>query len=59
MRYFTGTFPVEIVNLLLSGGQLPNTVPPEAIMCLHDRSSRFFNGFEDFRNGYSMRCIKN
>lgn len=60
MRYYTGTFPEEIGGSFAIWWSATGYSATEAIMRgLHDRSSRFFNGFEDFRSGYSLRCLKN
>ena len=60
MRYHTGTFPEEIGDSFAIWWSATGYSTTEAIMRgLHDRSSRFFNGFEDLHSGYSVRCIKN
>ena len=59
MRYYSGIFP-ESADSFAVWWSATGYSATEAIMRgLHDTSSRFFNGFEDFRSGYSVRCIKN
>jgi uncharacterized protein (TIGR02145 family) len=58
MRYFSGGFsdPGDYA-VWWSATRYSTTV---AIMRgLHNSSSGFFNGFEDWHSGYSIRCIKN
>jgi len=59
MRYFNGTFPLDIGDSFAVWWSSTEYKTNQAIMRgLHDQSSRFFNGFEDFRCGYSVRCKK-
>jgi len=58
MRHYSGTFPLFGDLYAVWWSATPVSASEAIMLGLHDRSSRLYNGVEDLRSGYSVRCLK-